>query len=130
MIKKLEGYTTDIMIINKVNELIDVVNKQQDIIRQIGEWGSKKGEILWCETLTEFNPKKPSNPYAEQRKWIGKVCRFWFDNPNDTLLDYLDKIQIGKNGAVQYLSKESGDWFPHCEPVKPDDDIIYKKEQQ
>ena len=41
------------------------------------------------------------------------------------LRDYLDKIQTGKNG-VEYYAKESGDWFPHCEPVKPDDDTIYK----
>ncbi len=69
--------------------------------------------------------KTPADPYAEQRKWIGCVCRFWYDNPNDTLLDYLDKIQTGKNG-VEYYAKESGDWFSHCEPVLPTDNAIYK----
>lgn len=61
------------------------------------------------------------------RKWMGCVCRFWYDNPNDTLLDILGKFQTGKDG-VEYYAKESYDWFPHCEPVKPDDDIIYKGE--
>ena len=41
---------------NKINELVDAVNKYEDIIRQIGEWGSSKGECLWCETLTKFEP--------------------------------------------------------------------------
>ena len=39
----------------KLNEVIDAVNKQQDIIRQIGEWGNSKGECLWCANLTEVN---------------------------------------------------------------------------
>lgn len=62
MIEKLSETQTESQrykIVRKLNELIDVVNKQQDIIRQIGEWGSKKGECLWCDTLTEFNPEKP-----------------------------------------------------------------------
>ena len=40
---------------NKINELVDAVNKYEDIIRQIGEWGSSKGECLWCENLREVN---------------------------------------------------------------------------
>ena len=43
---------------NKINELVDAVNKYEDIIRQIGEWGSSKGECLWCETLTKFEPNE------------------------------------------------------------------------
>lgn len=43
------------LLIQKINELIDAVNKHEDIIRQIGEWGSSKGECLWCENLTEAN---------------------------------------------------------------------------
>ena len=55
----LWGGINDNVLAAKINEVINVVNKQQDIIRQIGEWGSKKGECLWCDTLTEFNPEKP-----------------------------------------------------------------------
>ena len=40
----------------KINELVEAVNKHADIIRQIGQWGSSKGECLWCETLTKFEP--------------------------------------------------------------------------
>lgn len=42
----------------KINELVVAVNKHADIIRQIGQWGSSKGECLWCETLTKFEPKE------------------------------------------------------------------------
>jgi hypothetical protein len=42
----------------KINELIDVVNKHADIIQQIGDWGTRKGECLWCETLTSVNLEK------------------------------------------------------------------------
>lgn len=40
----------------KINELVDAINKHTDIIQQIGAWGSSKGECLWCETLTSFEP--------------------------------------------------------------------------
>ena len=43
-------------VVNTLNQVIDVVNKHIDIIQQIGEWGSSKGEFLWCETLTKFEP--------------------------------------------------------------------------
>lgn len=100
----------------KLNEVIDAVNSIVSV----------QEKLIDSRFVVETKHKTPADLYAEQRRWIGCVCRFWYDNPNDTLLDYLDKIQTGKNGVVQYYSKESGDWFPHCEPVKPDDDIIYK----
>lgn len=43
-------------LIKKINELVDAINKHTDIIQQIGTWGSSKGECLWCETLTSFEP--------------------------------------------------------------------------
>lgn len=49
---------TDMFIVNKINELVDAVNKHADIIQQIGEWGTRKGECLWCEKLTKFEPEE------------------------------------------------------------------------
>ena len=106
----------------KVDELVDAVNRHEDIIRQIGEWGSSKNECLWCEDITNFANKVL---YDKQKRWIGCVCRFWYDDPNDTLLDYLSEIKTGKNG-IEYYAKESGDWFPNCEPILPTDNAIYK----
>lgn len=111
----------------KINELVDTVNKQQI---QLNNHECRLLDLhsritaLEDPTYHEAEPE-PADPYAEQRKWIGCVCRFWFDNPNDTVLDYLGEIKIGQNG-IEYYGKECGDWFLRCEPVKPDDDIIYK----
>ena len=121
MIEKLDldltkSVATNDCIINKINELVDAVNYHQ-------KWLS---EIQRDKDTQNTSIENVQDEFAEQRKWIGCVCRFWYDNPNDTLLDYLDKIQTGKNGVVQYYSKESGDWFPHCEPVLPTDNAIYK----
>ena len=57
-IEKLEKLATIVETINALNQVIDTVNKHADIIRQIGQWGSSKGECLWCETLTKFEPKE------------------------------------------------------------------------
>jgi hypothetical protein len=40
---------------SKINELVDAVNEHADIIQQIGDWGTSKGECLWCEKLTSVN---------------------------------------------------------------------------
>ena len=105
--------------LTKINELIDAVNDQQ---QQLNNHLCRLAVLEHPEGYTE-----EQDPYTEQKKWIGKVCRFWFDNPDDTVLDYLGKIQTGENG-IEYYGKETYDWFPHCEPVRPDDDIIYKGE--
>lgn len=42
----------------RLNQVIDAVNKRADIIQQIGDWGTRKGECLWCETLTKFEPNE------------------------------------------------------------------------
>lgn len=102
-----------------VNLLIDAVNKLETMA---------KNTNIVLESLVEEN-KMPVDPYVEQRRWIGCVCRFWCDNPDDTVLDYLDKIQTGENG-IKYYGKETYDWFPHCEPILPTDNTIYKGEQQ
>ena len=51
-------YPTRAMMIDKINELVVAVNKHADIIQQIGDWGTRKGECLWCETLTKFEPNE------------------------------------------------------------------------
>ena len=49
-------YNVHLDVLKKINELVVAVNRHADIIRQIGQWGSSKGEFLWCETLTKFEP--------------------------------------------------------------------------
>lgn len=129
---------------DKINELVDAVNKHQDIIRQIGEWGSEKGECLWCDTLTEFNPEKPQDrmigcttldipktykvdSYAEQ-KWIGCLCELWTGNSKNHRYGILKGIAKNtyKGHETIYKYQALSMSFEHCEPVKPDSEIIYK----
>ena len=42
-------------VVNTLNRVIDAVNKHTDIIQQIGDWGTRKGECLWCEKITSVN---------------------------------------------------------------------------
>ena len=67
------------------------------------------------------------DPYAEQRKWIGKLCRFWCSNKKYADLGILQAITPA-NTPNKYLKKDSCIWYSNCEPVKPDDDIIFKGE--
>ena len=138
MIEKIEGYTTD-KVLDKLNELIDAFNELQEMYKscdnQIGILAKQIAKLQHdnlekCETRAEkVNFEQPEvkefDPCAEAQKWVGCICRFWYDNSNDTCLDYLDKIQIGKDG-LEYRGKETYDWFPYCEPVLPTDKAIYK----
>ncbi len=145
MIKKFDDQNGFCMAdcMDKINEVIDAVNTIQKEREaewfEIQEWigileAVRKSVNIHEKQIDELQMKvepekckKPVDSFAEQRKWMGCVCRFWYDNPDDTVLDYLGKIQTGENG-IEYYGKETYDWFPHCEPVKPDDDIIYKGE--
>ena len=121
MIEKLDiknGGVEDLLnCIKKINEIIELLNAivvDVDGIKCID--GSKKAE--------------PADPYAEQRKWIGKLCKFWFadaEHPTFGILDFVDAGPHPEPFHINCGESEQG-WYPHCEPVKPDDDIIYKGE--
>jgi hypothetical protein len=112
--------------IAKINEIIDVVNKLQ------------KHEEQHLDLLTELNEmrlhqnEEPAenvqDKFAEQRKWIGKLCKFW-DNDDTQQLSYgvLTKIDTETGFGVQYCCNDEYD-YDDCQPVKPDDDIIYRGE--
>lgn len=105
----------------KINELVDAINaliKENNIHEeQIDELQMK------VEPAHPTATTKPADPYAEQRKWIGKLCKVY---------DYSDSVHyailenIWDNSDYCYGTLV-GD-YQHCELVKPDDDIIYKGE--
>ena len=100
---------------NKINELVGAVNGLQESM-----------DLVQSILVAEPEKRETSvDPYAEQRKWMGKLCRFWDDDnaiKRFWILDNMDKDSI-------YPYHASGNcWYKHCEPVKPDDDIIYKGE--
>ena len=104
------------VLLKKTNELVDAVNR-------IMTWRFETDEDSdWYD-----DPKhreQPADPYAEQRKWIGKLCWFWNKNTEeDKRCKVLSNIRLGE--GYKYYDCDCIKW-KHCEPVKPDDDIIYK----
>lgn len=146
MIEKLDiknGGVEDLLnCIKKINELIDAVNELQEFAdvadkqlatlmeknniheKQIDELQMKVNKL--APTINFAQPKVKENvqkPYDEQR-WVGCLCKLW---TGDGLVRYgiLRGVALNRkktNYPYQALSIS----FEHCEPVKPDDDIIYK----
>ena len=127
---------------NKINELIDAVNTIQKEREaewfEIQEWigileAVRKSVNVHEKQIDELQmkvePEKceiPVDPFVEQRKWIGKLCRFW-DFESETPKHFGILTIIDETSIVKYKA-ENGFWYCACEPVKPDDDIIYKGE--
>lgn len=103
----------------KINELCDAVNELQGHIKFLDERIKTKNFMV---DIDKTNPVSKYIDIEEQRKWIGKLCRFWDSIYDQYYFDTLkgitdDGLFIGHNGS-----------WKHCEPVKPDDSIIYKGE--
>ena len=98
----------------KINELIDAVNILQAQVAILEEHAHPTAKT----ELTDL--------YAEQRKWIGKLCRFW--NFKDGAVDIgILKAVDNLKPTIPYINDIDCS-YAFCEPVKPDDDIIYKGE--
>lgn len=119
MIEKLKITASDTAIILKINELVEAVNKLQKDYDNVCVWvGEQKLKTPVENVQDEF---------AEQRKWIGKLCKFW--NFKDGAVDMgILKAIDNLKPAIPYINDIDCS-YAYCEPVKPDDDIIYKGEQ-
>ena len=121
----------------KINELIDAANEYEEDREEIKAWIAivsdlrsrvpvVESRVAILEEHAHPTAKTPDDPYTEQRKWVGKLCRFWDDDYKTTkhigILTRIDETAIVKYKADNLL------WYCACEPVKPDDDIIYKGE--
>ena len=113
MIEKLKKQNTWGECLEKLNEVIDVVNVLVYKLDKDSGWYNGKATV------------EPADPYAEQRKWIRKVCRFWDDDNTDSSCGILTSIDTETFKEPQFVCNDEYD-YEHCEPVKPDDDIIYK----
>lgn len=129
MIKKLKrpvkiGGTT---FREKINELVDTVNNQQI---QLNNHECRLLDLhsritaLEDPTYHEAEPE-PADPYAEQRKHIGCLCKFRDNYEDKWHFGILEEIY--QHSDFPFGDSENFEW-PICEPVKPDDDIIYKGE--
>lgn len=116
------GFITNVacggVVIKKVNELIDTVN-------ELG-----KDVLFLRKKVLELGYKEPKpaenvqDDYAQYRKWVGKLCRFWDDGCASNYISLLKQIDDDETP----FADDKGVYWQRCEPVKPDDDIIYKGE--
>lgn len=111
-----------------LNQLVDAVNGILDYAPLEMAMKAEPTPAENVQTDAESRPENvQSDPYAEQRKWIGKVCKFWdnSDEPENCVYDVLCNIFDLHHEDCPFQCG-NGEWYEYCEPVKPDDDIIYK----
>lgn len=141
----LWGGINDKVLAAKINEVVDAVNSLRDdcnllmgyIAPEEYDPNTTKGLSSLVENSktraenvqkdTESGRENVQDKFAEQHKWIGKLCKFWDDDAFITSKDwaYGTLTSIDKGMQYQYCCNEISN-FKHCEPVKPDDDIIFK----
>lgn len=90
-----------------INQLVDAVN-----------------ELQKNATISKMEKVEPADPYAEQRKCICKLCWFWNDDKADKVIGILTGVFDEADKPFERNINQT--LYKHCEPVKPDDDIIYK----
>lgn len=122
------------MLIDTVNQLVDAVNELQAVIPKIEKVeipaNNVADRMIGCTTLGIPESYK-IDLYAEQRRWIGKLCKFRDKDYKKDRWDYgllqavekAETAHIWKTGCFKH---NLGHWYDYCEPVKPDDPIVYK----
>lgn len=113
-------YPDTTALVGKINELADVVNA---LIKE-----NNIHEMQIDELQMKLEPEKcePQDIYAEQRKCICKLCWFWNDNKAVKVIGILTGVFDEADRPFERNIDQT--LYKHCEPVKPDDDIIYKGE--
>lgn len=98
-----------------VNLLIDAVNELQTKVNKLAP------NINFAQPEVKENLQ---DKFAEQRKWIGKVCEFW-DNDGTQDIEYGVLTAITTDYGVGFCCNDEHE-YDNCQPVKPDDDVIYQ----
>ena len=122
MIEKIKVYKEtpsgykypEVLIQDKINELVDAVNELQTRSENV-------------QKDTETRSKNVQDKFAEQRKWVGCLCWFWDDVYGLKTAGVLEEITTIEED-FHYAKKDTCTVWKHCEPVKPDDEIIFKGE--
>ena len=78
----------------------------------------------WKKCIYEV-PRKV-DPYAEYKKWIGKLCNFGFVDEGDAGYMILEKFNDTSMLCSNRFIASDNIGYRFCEPVRPDDDVIYK----
>lgn len=102
-------------VINKINALVDAVNELQTKVNKLAP------NINFAQPEVKENVQ---DKFAEQRKCICKLCWFWNDDKADKVIGILTGVFDEADRPFERNINQT--LYKHCEPVKPDDDIIYK----
>lgn len=94
-----------------VNQLVDAVNGILDYAP--------------LEMAMKAEPEYKNRNVKQAEKWMYCLCRFWNDGC-DSYYGELVNIDTKVSSDAPF-ERDTGDWYQCCEPVKPDDDIIYKQ---
>lgn len=117
MIEKLKKQNTWGECLEKLNELVDAVNELQTKVNKLAP-------------NINFAQPEVKDKFAEQRKWIGKLCKFWDDEDEGYVYEILIDIEDdGSDYPYKMTDTDSENWtmsYKHCEPVS--EDLIYKGE--
>lgn len=109
-----------------LREIMDKLNEVVDAVNEIMTWRFETDEESPAENVqpdAETRPENVQDKFAEQRKWIGKLCRFR-DNPAcEWKYGILEKIY--EDADFPFWDTDCYE-YAECELVKPDADIIYK----
>ena len=74
----------------------------------------------------ESRSENVQDKFAQYRDWAGKLCRFWNVDKDKAIYGILEEVKA--DWAYRFQKKGENYLFDHCEPVKPDEDIIYRGE--
>lgn len=105
----------------KINEIVDLLNA---IVVDVDGTKCVDGSKSPAENVqpdAESHPENVQDKFAEQRKWIGKICKFW-DIDNDNL--YYGPLTKIHDTSPYYYECNHKVCYANCEPVS--EDLIYK----
>ena len=120
----------DQMMTKKINELIDTINKMQTMFdayttrfRQLDAESKKKIVNGFKNSQDPYAEQRNYDVYVKNRHMIGKLCKFKCGQGC-----YYGILTNIKRKPHEIPFESNGRAFRTCEPVKPDDPIIYKEE--
>ena len=126
-IQKLDKFDSTEASIYHVEKLYAAVNQLVDAVNEL-----QKHEEQHLDLLTQLNEmrlhqnKEPADQFAEERKWIGCFCRFRDKHSDVWEYGTLEAVEDVDHAIDSAFRSSDGYWYDICEPIKPDDDIIYK----
>ena len=141
----LNGAGFELALAQKINEIVDfcndIYNAREFLERHEKNIEEIKHRVEDCQIATANQTTKVdvifsridqiTDAMAEQKDntpeeclWVGKLCRFWFDNKNTADFGILGVITPA-NTENRFFNRSSNRWYKNCEPIDPSDDIIY-----